>query len=189
MRPPLTIEPDVAKNEAPRLDALLALPEWAASVIEYVETAAKAGEVVSVTSRHRTFTPAEAAERLGLSRATISRRIAAGEITTTKVGNRHRIAYDALERFWESMTAEMIDFYADDIAAELDGFADGRAQGRADRLVAEQLVDALRSPTRLGQRARYQREGVDVARSHHSEVSVVERRDDFDAQPFGDGHD
>ena len=116
MNRPLTIEPDVARDEAPRLEAL---PEWAASVIEYVETAAKAGEVVSITSRPRTYTPAEAAERLGLSRATISRRIASGEIKTTKVGNRHRIAYDELERFWESMTAEMIDFYADDIAAEL----------------------------------------------------------------------
>lgn len=134
MNRPLTIEPDVAKDEAPRLDAL---PEWAVSVIEYVETAAKAGEVVSITSRPRTYTPAEAAERLGLSRATISRRIAAGEITTTKVGNRHRIAYDEVERFWESMTAEMIDFYAGDIAAELDGFADGRVQGRGDRLAAE----------------------------------------------------
>lgn len=129
MRPPLTIEPDAAKGEAPRLDAL---PGWAAAVVEYVETAAKAGEVVSITSRPRLYTPAEAAERLGLSRATISRRIAAGEIKSTKVGNRHRIAYDELERFWESMTAAMIDFYADEIAAELDGFADGRAQGRGD---------------------------------------------------------
>ncbi|HWL42583.1 MAG TPA: helix-turn-helix domain-containing protein [Ilumatobacter sp.] len=134
MRPPLTIEPDAVKDAAPRLDAL---PEWVASVIEYVDTAAKAGEVVSVTSRPRMYSPAEAAERLGLSRATISRRIAAGKITTTKVGNRHRIAYDELERFWESMAAEMIDFYADDIAADLDRFADGRAQGRGDRLAAE----------------------------------------------------
>jgi len=134
MRPPLTIEPDAAKDEVLRLDVL---PGWAAAVVDYVETAVKAGEVVSITSRPRVYTPAEAAERLGLSRATISRRIAAGEITTTKVGNRHRIAYDEVERFWESMTAEMIDFYAGDIAAELDGLADGRVQGRGDRLAAE----------------------------------------------------
>lgn len=108
------IAASMSSSETDRLDAL---PAWAASLIEYVESAAKAGEVIEVTSRPRTYTPAEAADRLGLSRPTISRRIAAGEIETIKVGNRHRIPHDELERFWQSTIAATAEIYADELAA------------------------------------------------------------------------
>ena len=116
MSHPLTIEPDVASEQA---DDLEALPDWAASLIEYVEAAAKAGEVVEVTSRLRTYTPAEAADRLGLSRSTILRRIAAGDIEAIKVGNRHRIPHDELRRFWHETVTGMAELYAAEIAEEL----------------------------------------------------------------------
>lgn len=116
MSHPLTIEPDVADEQAGHLDAL---PDWAASLIEYVEAAARAGEVVEVTSRQRTYTPTEASDRLGLSRTTILRRIADGKLAAVKVGNRHRIPHDELKRFWRETITEMAELYADEIAEEL----------------------------------------------------------------------
>lgn len=116
MSHPLTIEPDVADELADDLDAL---PDWAVSLIEYVEAAARSGEIVEVTSRLRTYTPAEASDRLGLSRSTILRRIADGKIAAIKVGNRHRIPHDELKRFWRETITEMTELYADEIADEL----------------------------------------------------------------------
>lgn len=81
--------------------------------------AAAAGEVVELRTRLETLTPAEVADRLNLSRSTISRRIAAGEISTLKVGNRHRITTREFERFRDSLMHEMVEFYADDIESDL----------------------------------------------------------------------
>ncbi|MGH3439411.1 MAG: helix-turn-helix domain-containing protein [Sciscionella sp.] len=56
---------------------------------------------------------------LNISRATVSRRIAAGQIRTIKVGNRHRIPEPEFERFRDSFMQAMVDHYADDIEADL----------------------------------------------------------------------
>ncbi|MDR1449861.1 MAG: excisionase family DNA-binding protein [Propionibacteriaceae bacterium] len=58
-----------------------------------------AGEHVRVTFERPSITPAQMAESIGVSRATITRRILAGEIRTEKRGNRHRIPLPEVERF------------------------------------------------------------------------------------------
>lgn len=67
----------------------------------------------------RMYTPEEAADRLGLDLSTILHRIDAGDIEATAVGDRRRILGDELERFWESLATDMVDFFADDIATYL----------------------------------------------------------------------
>lgn len=57
------------------------------------------GEHVRVTFERPTMTPAQVAEAIGVSRATIMRRILAGEIRTERRGNRHRVPLIEVERF------------------------------------------------------------------------------------------
>lgn len=95
-------------------------PEWA-ELSAFLRDAAQAGEVVSVSAKVETMTPAEMAERLSMSRATVSRRIAAGEIATIKVGNRHRIPVREYERFRSSLMQSIVAHYSDDLEADLYG--------------------------------------------------------------------
>ena len=67
------------------------------------------------------LTPAQVAGLVGMSRSTISRKIAAGELRSMKVGNRHRIPYEEFERFWRETAGDIIDASRDDIRADLLG--------------------------------------------------------------------
>lgn len=73
-----------------------------------------AGEHARVTFERPTMSPAEMAESIGVSRATIQRRILSGEIRTHRHGNRHRIPMDEVERFRHAYVREM----ATDLAAD-----------------------------------------------------------------------
>ncbi len=66
-----------------------------------------AGEHAKVTFERPSMTPAQMAESLGVSRATIMRRIIAGEIRTDRKGNRHRIPLSEVERFRHTYVREM----------------------------------------------------------------------------------
>ena len=66
-----------------------------------------AGELAHVTFERPSMTPAEMAESIGVSRATIQRRILAGEIRSERRGNRHRIPLDEVERFRHAYVREM----------------------------------------------------------------------------------
>jgi excisionase family DNA binding protein len=68
-----------------------------------------AGEHARVTFERPSVTPAEMAESIGVSRATIQRRILAGEIRSERRGNRHRIPLDEVERFRHAYVREMAD--------------------------------------------------------------------------------
>lgn len=94
-------------------------PEWALPLIEYLRQAAEAGEVVTVTSEVPMLTPAQVADRIGISRSSVSRRIKAGEIKVVKVGNRNRIPAPEFERFYQALMQEIVDYCADDIEADL----------------------------------------------------------------------
>jgi excisionase family DNA binding protein len=95
---------------------------WEDALIAFVRKATEAGQTVVVTAEDRLFTPAQAARKLMVSRSTVSRRIAAGEIRAVRVGNRHRIPYAELERVWNQSMEAMAAVVASDIEAEL--FAD-----------------------------------------------------------------
>ena len=88
--------------------------EWSAPVVAYLRSAAEAGETITVSARAETLTPAQVADRLGVSRPTIARRIAAGDIKVLKVGNRNRIPVAEFERFRNTYVREMAASFADD---------------------------------------------------------------------------
>jgi excisionase family DNA binding protein len=94
--------------------ARVVLPGWAARVLDVVATAARAGEVVKIEAQMPTMTPQEMADDLDVSRATVMRRIEAGEITATRVGNRYRIAVPEVERFRSVYVRELGALFADD---------------------------------------------------------------------------
>jgi excisionase family DNA binding protein len=95
-------------------------PEWAA-LADYLREAAAAGAIVRLTAQPETYTPAEAAVRLGMSRSTIARRIKSGEITAVRVGTHYRIPAREFERFRDAMMGAMISDVSADLEADLYG--------------------------------------------------------------------
>ncbi|MCL1898266.1 MAG: helix-turn-helix domain-containing protein [Micrococcales bacterium] len=94
---------------------------WEQAISALVRRAAEDGQRVVVSTETKMLTPDEAARMLMVSRSTISRRIAAGEIKATKVGNRHRIPYSEARRAWERQMDIVATVSAPDIEAELFG--------------------------------------------------------------------
>jgi len=72
------------------------------------------------------FSSAEVAKRLGMSRTTVLRRIADGDLKATKVGTHHRIPLGEFERYSHELVRRMAEASAADIEAEL-SHADGRS--------------------------------------------------------------
>ena len=77
--------------------------DWEAEIRRHLA----AGEHARVTFERPSMTPAEMAESIGVSRATIQRRILAGEIRSERRGNRHRIPLHEVERFRRAYVREM----------------------------------------------------------------------------------
>ncbi|MDR0960233.1 MAG: helix-turn-helix domain-containing protein [Propionibacteriaceae bacterium] len=94
---------------------------WAEGLVKLVDAALRAGETVVVSTETKTLTPDELAQRLMVSRSTISRRIKAGEIAVIKVGNRNRIPYSEAYRLRKQQMEAMMAASAADIEAELFG--------------------------------------------------------------------
>ena len=67
------------------------------------------------------MTPAQVAEAMGVSRSTVSRKIAAGELRAVKVGNRNRIPFEEFERFWQQTMGDVVELTVGDISADLFG--------------------------------------------------------------------
>jgi excisionase family DNA binding protein len=85
----------------------------------FFETAREKGEVVDLSARVEMLSPAEVGRRLGMSRTTVRRRIAAGELAVTKVGTHNRITLPEFERFRRELMFRMAQASADEIAADL----------------------------------------------------------------------
>lgn len=100
--------------------AHLSESDWAA-LRAFVETAKSRGEVVDVSARVELLSPAEVAKRLGMSRSTVLRRIAEGDLAATKVGTHHRISLAEFERYSHELMRRMAEASAADIEAELFG--------------------------------------------------------------------
>jgi len=110
----LTLEPDALAAPKDR-------STWERAILALVRNAAIEGQRVVVSTEAKMVTPEEAAHVLMVSRSTISRRIAAGEIKATKVGNRNRIPYAELRRVWDRQMDSIAQATAGDIEAELFG--------------------------------------------------------------------
>lgn len=109
----VTISP-VEVERSPLPDGDLGLPPWATTALEYIATAGRAGESVSLVADEVTVSPSQMAEQIGVSRASIQRRIAAGEIGCKKIGSRYRIPLAEVERFRRRFVQEMAATLADD---------------------------------------------------------------------------
>lgn len=109
----VTIDPaDIEREPLPSAD--LALPSWARSALDFISNAGQSGEVVSLSAAEQTLTPAQMAAEVGISRASIQRRIAAGEIRCKKVGSRYRIPAREVQRFRHAFVQELASTLADD---------------------------------------------------------------------------
>lgn len=97
------------------------LPAWLDEIAEYVRQAASEGAPVTLTAKRRMLTPGQVADAIGVSRSTISRKIAAGELHAVKIGNRNRIPYEEFQRFWQQIRGEVVSMTSDDISADLFG--------------------------------------------------------------------
>lgn len=109
----LSIDPAEVEREPLSLGGS-GLPGWARSALDFINRAGASGEVVSLSAEDSTMTPAEMAAEIGVSRASIQRRIGAGEIACTKVGNRYRIPVREVERFRRSFVRDLAGALADD---------------------------------------------------------------------------
>ena len=90
-------------------------------IAEYVKRAASLGESVTLTAKRRALTPAQVADLTGVSRSTISRKIAAGELRAVKIGNRNQIPYEEFERFWQATMGDVIEISRGEIRTDLFG--------------------------------------------------------------------
>ena len=109
MSDPLTINP-----------AHLSDGDWE-SIRAFLDAAKERGEVVDFSARVELLTPAQAAKRLGMSRTTVLRRIADGDLKATKVGTHHRVPLAEFERYSRELVRRMAEVSAEDIEAELFG--------------------------------------------------------------------
>jgi excisionase family DNA binding protein len=112
--PVLTLGPEVLRQSGEP-------SPWEEALIAFVRQAGRSGQTVVVSTEANLLSPEEAARRLMVSRSTISRRIADGEIRAVKVGNRHRIPYSEVRRVWRESMKAMAKIVAPDIEAELFG--------------------------------------------------------------------
>jgi excisionase family DNA binding protein len=94
--------------------------DWA-RLRAFLDAAKNKGEVVDLSARVEMLSPAEVGRLLGMSRSTVRRRIADGELAAVKVGTHSRITLAEYERFSRAMVQRMAEATADDMAAELFG--------------------------------------------------------------------
>jgi len=109
--------------------------EWIALLREHLSAAEAAGEVVDISRRIETLSPAEAAKRIGVDRSTISRKIKAGEIATIRVGAHHRIVRREFERYRDSLAPNHLFTYRE--------FAETIAAGEDWHFAARQLRELV----------------------------------------------
>ena len=91
------------------MSAMEIVPDTSDDWVTEIRRHLAAGEHVRVTFERPAMSPAQMAESIGVSRATIQRRILAGEIRSERRGNRHRIPLDEVERFRHAYVREMAD--------------------------------------------------------------------------------
>jgi len=90
------------------------MPGAADNWVSVIRNRLAAGDHVRVTFERPSMTPAQMAQEVGVSRATIQRRISTGEIRAERRGNRHRVPLDEVERFRHSYVQELADTLAID---------------------------------------------------------------------------
>ena len=88
--------------------------EWSVSLRSLVTRAAAEGKTVRVSVEEKTYTPRQASQLLGVSRATVQRRIEDGTISAITRGSRHYITASEIRRYRRQMRLDLAHFLADD---------------------------------------------------------------------------
>ncbi|MDP9027828.1 MAG: helix-turn-helix domain-containing protein [Actinomycetota bacterium] len=92
--------------------------DWAV-IRAFVETANREGSAVKLQTREVYLTPAQVAKRLSMSRSTVLRRIASGDLKAVKVGTHHKVSFTDFKRFSDEILRRMAEATAPDIEVEL----------------------------------------------------------------------
>ncbi|MDR1236913.1 MAG: helix-turn-helix domain-containing protein [Propionibacteriaceae bacterium] len=88
--------------------------DWAKAVFAFVSQAAEAGKDVELAVLEETYSPAEVARLVGVSKSGIHRRIESGDIQARKVGSRYRISANEVRRYRQRLIADLAGLLADD---------------------------------------------------------------------------
>lgn len=105
----LTISPDMVRlNDSKDAD-------WMAAVWALVRRQASAGRSVRLTSYELTYTPAEVARLVGVSKMTVLRRIDDGTIKARKRGAYWRIPASQVDVLSDIIVAPMVEIIADEL--------------------------------------------------------------------------
>lgn len=94
--------------------------DWLA-VRAFLESAVGHGKPVDLSATEVLLSPAEVAERLSMSRTTVLRRIASGDLQAVTVGSHHRVRFEEYERFRDEVFHRMAVPVAPEVEAELFG--------------------------------------------------------------------
>lgn len=100
----MTVYPEMVVNTS--FDSDCARAMW-----EFTKREASEGRVVELLSREQTYSPAEVANLVGVSRATVQRRIEDGSIQARRVGTYWRVPEVEMKRYSRSVmrqTAELL---------------------------------------------------------------------------------
>jgi excisionase family DNA binding protein len=92
-----------------------------ASIVKFIRDHLAAGQNVQVMASEPYLTPAEVAERLGLSRAFVMNKLKEGTLASVRRGTRHRITLSEVERFRAWYTRDLVEFSAADALDDLFG--------------------------------------------------------------------
>ncbi len=93
-----SVDEELMRLDPEELDLEVNNPTWERQLVEAVRGSLRQGRQVSLVQEEGQFSPQQVAEMLGVHRATVSRKIAAGEIRATKVGAHHRIPVSEVHR-------------------------------------------------------------------------------------------
>ncbi|MDR0481716.1 MAG: helix-turn-helix domain-containing protein [Cellulomonadaceae bacterium] len=111
--PDITLNPDQVSDDM--------LPSWLRTFADYIKQAAASGKTITIASEERLLTPEQVAQRMGVHRSTISRRIKDGELKATKIGGRNKITYAEFRRYQDTVLDNMVMVVGPDLEEELFG--------------------------------------------------------------------
>jgi excisionase family DNA binding protein len=89
--------------------------DCARAVWDFVRQAASEGKSVSLIADERTHSPAEVAGMVGVSRATVQRRIEDGTIKAIRRGARWRVPDVEVDRYSRFLAVQLADLVADEL--------------------------------------------------------------------------
>jgi excisionase family DNA binding protein len=89
--------------------------DCAKAVWDFVRQQASQGHTVQLEVADKWHSPAEVADMLGVSRATVQRRIDDGSVRAVRQGSRWKVSDAEVDRYSRSLMDQMADLVADDL--------------------------------------------------------------------------